>query len=461
MKKLLFCLLLILSLTFVSCKKKDPVPTPAPKPDVKVEVDYSTIQDAYYTDEFIISTIKLNVTKGTETSQVPVLPTMVKNLMDTYPEGKYTFNVTCEGVDVSFDVNFVNRPVYTEGLSFTFENGSYTVMKYNGTESIVTIPSEFNHYSVTKIGSNAFSNNQIIEEIVIPSTVKEIGNSAFNQCENLRRVHMSNNIETIGKAAFYQAVNLKSIYLPATIKSLKDKSLDSIQIVYLESSNTLEKLNDKNLNEKAYIYKDIKADEIYEAEEFVYIKNEDENGVTLTEYLGSDSCVEVTSLIDEHYNVTKLGAHIFSGMKNITEIYLPYTLKTILPYACQGMGISKVTFPAALTEIMTYAFSTCENLTTIKFAEGLKKIGDSAFASNFANETVILPNGLEYVGSFAFQNNYNNTSIFIPASVTFIGSGAFYSNNGAVIKTPLSKVPSTWDPNWNPSGNKVQFETYE
>ncbi len=113
------------------------------------------------------------------------------------------------------------------------------------------------------------------------------------------------------------------------------------------------------------------------------------------------------------------------------------SLEKVGAYAFYGCGIKDVTVPPSLREIPIFAFSSCNDLSRVKFSEDgslLKKIDANAF-SNCAIESITLPSGLYSIGSGAFSGNPELVSAFIPATVTEINSGAFYGINDLLISS--------------------------
>lgn len=76
--------------------------------------------------------------------------------------------------------------------------------------------------------------------------------------------------------------------------------------------------------------------------DFIYSVNEDETMVTITEYTGSGSTVEIPETIDGK-SVTSIGDWAFSGCS----------------------GITSITIPSSVTSIGSWAFSGCSGLNTI------------------------------------------------------------------------------------------------
>ena len=73
--------------------------------------------------------------------------------------------------------------------TFDFNLTTGTITKYNGTDTVVVIPSTINSWHVTKIGEDAFQDNTTITSVTIPASVTEIGSNAFAGCTNLTSVN--------------------------------------------------------------------------------------------------------------------------------------------------------------------------------------------------------------------------------------------------------------------------------
>ena len=72
--------------------------------------------------------------------------------------------------------------------TFSFDLTTGTITKYNGTDTVVVIPSKINGVTVTTIGTDAFLGLNITS-VTIPASVTEIGSNAFAGCTNLTSVN--------------------------------------------------------------------------------------------------------------------------------------------------------------------------------------------------------------------------------------------------------------------------------
>ncbi|MBQ5995327.1 MAG: leucine-rich repeat protein [Clostridia bacterium] len=72
---------------------------------------------------------------------------------------------------------------------------------YQGHDSVVTIPSTIDGYTVKEIGVAAMSNLDFVTKIIVPDSVESIGFSAFSDCTHLQELVLGNNIQEIGAQA--------------------------------------------------------------------------------------------------------------------------------------------------------------------------------------------------------------------------------------------------------------------
>lgn len=103
--------------------------------------------------------------------------------------------------------------------------------------------------------------------------------------------------------------------------------------------------------------------------------------------------------------VTSLGGKFaFTGCNNLTTVNLPDTL----------------------TSLGQSTFWGCSSLISIHLPDSLKSIGYGVFRDCLSLKSINIPNTVTSIGDDAFQGS-GITSASIPSSVTYIGSGAFSS----------------------------------
>lgn len=113
----------------------------------------------------------------------------------------------------TFTVDGINYSNISEGMVevIRFSGGSYS--------GNIILPSSVDYddktYSVTSIGSGAFSSCGGLTGITIPSSITSIGNWAFEGCSGLTGVTIPSSVISIGDWAFSYCGGLTGIYVCA------------------------------------------------------------------------------------------------------------------------------------------------------------------------------------------------------------------------------------------------------
>lgn len=130
-------------------------------------------------------------------------------------------------------------------------------------------------------------------------------------------------------------------------------------------------------------------------------------------------------------SVTFIGKHAFQGCKNLTEIVIPDSVKTLGTAEVSA----DITYPTAV-------FRDCTQLTAATLPSGLTVISNYLFAYTSLTG-ITLPTGITTIGYGAFQNCKLTGDIVIPSGVTLICGGAFDGCSGLTSMTFESPVPAT------------------
>ncbi len=75
----------------------------------------------------------------------------------------------------------------------------------------IKIPAEVNGIPVTSVAKAAFKDNQSINSITLPDSVRTIGSSAFSGCSNLQSITLPASLETLYGYAFNSCYEIKTI----------------------------------------------------------------------------------------------------------------------------------------------------------------------------------------------------------------------------------------------------------
>lgn len=106
---------------------------------------------------------------------------------------------------------------------FEFDQEAGSILRYLGQAPRVVVPRSIGGVAVREIGFSAFSNltvlsvlegsqdNQVLEEVILPETVRVIKDSAFLNCTELRRVEVYGPIDLLGVRAFENCTSLEEV----------------------------------------------------------------------------------------------------------------------------------------------------------------------------------------------------------------------------------------------------------
>ena len=199
-------------------------------------------------------------------------------------------------------------------------------------------------------------------------------------------------------------------------------------------------------------------------EDFVYELNSDKTGYILKKYKGSSESI----IIPDAYKglpITEIGDSAFPGKKyiakdttwNLTgDLIIPESVTKIGDLAFGDTGFTKVVISKNLKVIGKWAFSNCENLTSITFHDGIEEINEGAFyeckkltghlnipksLTKIEKETfsatgytsLTIPNNIKIIEEGAFAGSRLTGHIIIPDSVIEIGDRAFRAINAKKI----------------------------
>jgi hypothetical protein len=370
---------------------------------------------------------------------------------------KWLLTIALLAVPALADAQFecaTNFTYETNGPAIT-TNGTVTLTRYIGTNSVVDIPSETNGYPVTSIGNYTFGGNSIVTNVAIPESITSIGIQAFALCTGLTNVFIPESVTNIGIGAFQECFNLTAI------------TVDPNNPAYSSEDGVL---FDKNLE-------------------------------TIEQYPGGlAGSYAITN------SVTTIGTWAFFGQPEPTNIIIPDSVTNIEGDAFFGCSFTNIFIPESVMIIGSGALQGCPNLATIAvdplnstytstngvlfdkgqttlilypggasqnyvIPDGVTTIGDSAFL--FCNLTsVTIPDSITNIGFDSFSQ-CPLTNVIIPDSVTTIGPFAFsecpnltnvimsgdLTSIGDYVLSDCPNLTSIYFDGDAPSANSFQFDT--
>ena len=138
--------------------------------------------------------------------------------------------------------------------------------------------------------------------------------------------------------------------------------------------------------------------------------------------------------------ITEISSYAFNGCKNLTSIDLPSNLNKIGEGAFLGCsGLKSIIVPENVTEIVQDAFMDCTGLQKVEFKGSLETLSRREFAGCTSLKTIVFPKNLKSIGVGCFFDCDALTDITVPEGVEAVYGGAFSNcENLKSISLPVS-----------------------
>jgi hypothetical protein len=252
--------------------------------------------------------------------------------------------------------------------------------------------------TVTTIDANAFSGNDILQTIQIPTATSRIGGMGkiFCNCYQLEAIHVAADNE------HYQSED----------GVLFDKGLKTLY-VYPQGKTWTEYTIPSSVTS---------------IEEYTFYRNI---------YLES---IKIPA------SVTTIGRFAFAHCQ-LNNVELPKALITIGSYAFSGCRLlSRIEIPASVTTIGEWAFYGCNNVQSIEISKSVTTIGDRAFDYCDSLTSVVCyatdPIAADVQNSPFYTQAYNRATLYVPEeAITAYRTTSYCWSNFQNIK-PLSEYTS-------------------
>ena len=140
--------------------------------------------------------------------------------------------------------------------------------------------------------------------------------------------------------------------------------------------------------------------------------------------------------------ITSIGIYAFTLCNDVTSVIFESgsTLETIGFSAFREIGASSLTIPASVTSIEGSAFYNCSHLSTVEFETGsnLSSIGTYAFQSNTALSNIAIPDNVTTIGDWAFRQCASLTTLTLGVGslLTSIGDSTFAESGLTTFSAP-------------------------
>ena len=321
--------------------------------------------------------------------------------------------------------------------------------------------------AIKTIGSEAFKDNAMLRNLIVPDTLEKVGENAFYNviqsgyhCKNVTvtfyyvggavaanildsqyvwHIVVNDNIHTLGDKAFYNIPVLETVSLPDTISSVGSnvfaKPGKKVTAIFRGVDGTID----------AYAYNGKTSGICYIAVE------EGVNCIGEYAYANSDTVQGIVII-----NTATIGNHAFyqGAALNYVEISCCDTVedyafaenlllkrveidsvKNINDYAFfDDIAINDLYIDADLYHIGNHAFDSCKSIPQVVLPETVREIGSHAFYDCNSMKSINVPVGVAAIKEYTFFGCASLLDISIPDTVLSVGDYAYY---GCVVAKTL------------------------
>lgn len=172
--------------------------------------------------------------------------------------------------------------------------------------------------------------------------------------------------------------------------------------------------------------------------DYLFCKHREVKEIVLTDSIRSigEECFAgsaiQTIILPEGLMEIKEGA--FMGCKNLSNITLPGSIRIVNQRMFQGSGIETVTISPGITTLHDSAFYRCKQLKKVILPDGLEKIGPSCF-EKCGLEEITLPSSVSSICENAFSQTCLRECI-LPNALDYIAPFCFRESQISRIRIP-------------------------
>ena len=285
------------------------------------------------------------------------------------------------------------------------------------------------------IGSQAFAENEELQDIRFPESLCYIENQSFQYCSHLKRIALPKSVSRIGKECFYGCESLTEILSLGSVSIIPEESFMGCNIQQLCLPESLLEIGDNAFNSNHNL-------------KFIALP---EN----VERIG-DSCFAYCSITEISLNnkLVEIGDNAFNSNDNLKFIVIPENVKRIGDSCFAYCPITEISLNNKLVEIGDFCFSHCP-IDKIEIPSSVRRIGKNPFIGTKLieckeNPEFVSENGMLYdrshkglisyfgdsevaiyppicrVNSYAFYN-LEVTTVFMGSNIIEIAPWAFYN----------------------------------
>lgn len=231
-------------------------------------------------------------------------------------------------------------------------------------------------------------NMNLLDTIVLPSSVKSLGQCAFMSCTNLKSINLPVTQKTLPVSFFEGCTSLETIELPATLTTISSDAFYGC--TKLANVNLHEGITTIGLR----AFWGCKLTEITIPSTVTSIGNAAFKSNPTTTIVWKPKNCSIGS--DD-------SAPFYSTDSKVTSFTFGDSVQVIPAYLCKWMNkIDTVVLPATVTSIGQAAFMYCKTIKSFVFPQGIKTVATSVLEGCTALEEVMIPSSVTAINQDAF-----------------------------------------------------------
>ena len=319
--------------------------------------------------------------------------------------------------------------------------------------------------SLTTLGSDAFSCNDAVQSVEIPSKVTSYSHS-FSRCSSLTEITVDTSNRSFASNAGvlmnddgdtiyqYPAGKTGSYTIPADVDTIASYAFSGSQITRMEITSSV-----STIGAGAFSYCDSLSQFTVSSDNRSFAVSSgvllSANSTQLVAYPAGKAGTEysipsrVTAVIGSAFagsslqtvtfpsSVDSVGDYAFADSA-LTSLTLNSGLNDIGVGAFSGcVSLSEATIPSSVTSISESSFEGCTSLRSVTWsATGSASVGISAFEGCTALSTFAIPDRATTINDRAFYGCTSLAAVSIPDSVTTVGDQAFAASGLTEVTVP-------------------------
>ena len=337
-----------------------------------------------------------------------------------------------------------------DGVLFNKDHTTLIAYPANRADTAYKIPE-----GVTSIGNWAFQTCWYLTDVTIPESMTSIGNYAFAWSDELNAITIAKSVTSIGKGAFSYCTGLKDVYYTGSRTQWKNIKIEDENEPLLNATlhvNPATAASGKCGENLTWALTDDGVLTISGTGEMADYPN-------FPDVPWYDDREKIMTAVIEP-GVTNICSFAFFGCKNLTSVTIPEGVTSIGSYAFNACNLTSMEIPASVTAIGTLDASALgagrnltgyfvdEKNTAYTSVDGILFSKDGtvlvAYPQGKNDTSYSIPESVTCIASDAFGGS-RLTSVTIPESVTSIRLGAFFGCNGLTSITIPKSVVSIGD----------------